>query len=129
MEVPRAGRPRLPRRIRPCLRVRDDAARQGDRPGVRAYRRHADRRIRPSRRRRLRHRLTWQQPSPAMRVHVAYVAAGSELVVALDVANGATVADALRLADIARRIGSVPDDAGLAIFGQRVDGSTPLRDG
>ena len=23
----------------------------------------------------------------------------------------------------------VPDDAGLAIFGQRVDGSTPLRDG
>jgi putative ubiquitin-RnfH superfamily antitoxin RatB of RatAB toxin-antitoxin module len=64
-----------------------------------------------------------------MRVHVAYAAPGSELVIALDVADGATVADALRIADVAQRIGMVPDDAGLAIFGQRVDGSTPLRDG
>ena len=64
-----------------------------------------------------------------MRVHVAYVAPGSELVVALDVADGATVADALRLTDVVQRIGLVPDAAGLAIFGQRVDGSTPLRDG
>src|SRR6478672_11979298 len=63
-----------------------------------------------------------------MRVHVAYAAPGSELVVAVDVAEGATVADALRIADVAQRIGIV-DDAGLAIFGQRVDGSTPLRDG
>jgi putative ubiquitin-RnfH superfamily antitoxin RatB of RatAB toxin-antitoxin module len=64
-----------------------------------------------------------------MRVHVAYVAPGGELVVALDVADGATVADALRIADVAQRIGMVPDATGLAIFGQRVDGSTPLRDG
>lgn len=64
-----------------------------------------------------------------MRVHVAYAAPGRELVVALDVAEGATVADALRIADVAQRIDMIPDDAGLAIFGQRVDGSTPLRDG
>lgn len=64
-----------------------------------------------------------------MRIHLAYVAPGRELDVALDVAEGATVADALRVADVAQRIGMVPDAAGLAIFGQRVDGSTPLRDG
>ena len=64
-----------------------------------------------------------------MRVHVAYAAAGRDFVVVLDVPDGATVADALRIADIAKRIGVVPDHAGLAIFGQRVDGSAPLRDG
>jgi len=64
-----------------------------------------------------------------MRVLVAYAAPGNELVVAVDVAEGATVADALRIADVAQLIGMIPDDAGLAIFGQRVDGSTPLRDG
>ena len=63
-----------------------------------------------------------------MRVHVAYVAPDSEVVIALDVADGATVADALRAADVAQRICIVPDD-GLAIFGERVDSSTPLRDG
>ena len=68
---------------------------------------HADRRVRPSRRQ----PCTSQVELARMRVHVAYAAPGSELVVALDVADGATVADALRIADVAQRIGMVPDDA------------------
>jgi putative ubiquitin-RnfH superfamily antitoxin RatB of RatAB toxin-antitoxin module len=64
-----------------------------------------------------------------MRVHVAHVGADGEFVVAVDVADGATVADALRAADAAKRIGAPLDAAGLAIFGQRVDGATPLREG
>jgi putative ubiquitin-RnfH superfamily antitoxin RatB of RatAB toxin-antitoxin module len=64
-----------------------------------------------------------------MRVHVAHVGADSEFVVAVDVADGATVADALRIADAATRIGMPLDATGLAIFGQRVDDATPLRDG
>ena len=64
-----------------------------------------------------------------MRVHVAHVGADSEFLVAIDVADGATVGDALRIADAAKRIGTPLDAAGLAIFGQRVDAATPLREG
>jgi putative ubiquitin-RnfH superfamily antitoxin RatB of RatAB toxin-antitoxin module len=64
-----------------------------------------------------------------MRIQVACVAADNELLLTLEIADGATVADALRIADVARRIGAVPDPGSLAIFGQRVDGTTPLRDG
>jgi putative ubiquitin-RnfH superfamily antitoxin RatB of RatAB toxin-antitoxin module len=67
--------------------------------------------------------------TPRVRVHVAYVGPEGEFVVALVVPEGTTVADALHLAGAARRIGVPPDADGLAIFGQRVDGSTPLRDG
>ena len=63
-----------------------------------------------------------------MRVHVAYVGQDVELVVAVDVAPGSTVDDALRTADVAGRVGTV-QDAGLAIFGQRVERSTPLCEG
>jgi len=63
-----------------------------------------------------------------VRVHVVYVGPDTELVVAVDVADGSTVDDALRMADVGRRTGAV-QDAGLAIFGQRVDRSTPLREG
>lgn len=64
-----------------------------------------------------------------MRVQVAYVTQDIDLLVAVDLADGSTVADALRIADIARRIGCPPDNGGLAIYGQRVDSSTPLREG
>jgi hypothetical protein len=64
-----------------------------------------------------------------MRIHVAFVAPEVELLVAVDVPDGATVADAIRSADVAKRIGDVSTSGGLAIFGQRVDGATPLRDG
>jgi len=64
-----------------------------------------------------------------MRIQVAYVAPGTELLITVDVDAGATVADALRSAAIAQRIGSVPDLDGLAIFGKRVDAATRLRDG
>jgi putative ubiquitin-RnfH superfamily antitoxin RatB of RatAB toxin-antitoxin module len=64
-----------------------------------------------------------------VRIHVAFVAPEVQLLVAVDVPDGATVADAIRSADVAKRIGDVCTDGGLAIFGQRVDGATPLRDG
>ena len=64
-----------------------------------------------------------------MRIQIAYVGPGTHLLVTLDVAAGTTVDDALRDAAIAERIGAPPDADGLAIFGRRVDGSTPLRDG
>lgn len=63
-----------------------------------------------------------------MRVCVAYVAPDSELLVALELADGAIVDDALRASGIVERIG-VPDAAGLAVFGRRVSGATVLRDG
>ena len=63
-----------------------------------------------------------------MRVHVAYVAPGVERLVAVDVAAGATVADAVRASGIAVS-GDVPPDRVYAIFGQRADADTPLRDG
>jgi putative ubiquitin-RnfH superfamily antitoxin RatB of RatAB toxin-antitoxin module len=64
-----------------------------------------------------------------MRIQVACVAADTELLVTLDVAARATVADALRSAAIAERTGRAPDLEGLAIFGKRVDAATRLRDG
>jgi putative ubiquitin-RnfH superfamily antitoxin RatB of RatAB toxin-antitoxin module len=64
-----------------------------------------------------------------VRIHVAFVAPDIELLVAVDMADGATVADAIVSAGVAERIGDVVTSGGLAIFGQRVDGATPLRDG
>ena len=64
-----------------------------------------------------------------MRVRVAYVAPGVELLVTLELVAGATVADAVRAPAIAERIGAVPGEAAYAIFGRRVRGDTPLADG
>lgn len=64
-----------------------------------------------------------------MRIYVAYVAPDGEVLVALDVAAGTTVADALGLHAVTERLPVAPDPAGLAIFGERVSGATPLRDG
>jgi len=63
-----------------------------------------------------------------MRVPVAYVAPGVERLRAVDVAAGATVADAVRASGI-ESDGDVPADRVYAIFGQRADADTPLRDG
>ncbi|HSC98947.1 MAG TPA: RnfH family protein [Casimicrobiaceae bacterium] len=57
-----------------------------------------------------------------MRVHVAYVAPGLELCIAVDVDDGATVDDVVRTSRIADRIGPTADSHGFAIFGQRVSG-------
>ena len=64
-----------------------------------------------------------------MRVLIAYVGGGIELLIAVEVGAGATVGDALRSAAIEQRLGSAPDLTGLAIFGRRADSATPLRDG
>ena len=64
-----------------------------------------------------------------MRVQIAYVGGGIELLIRVEVPAGATVGDALRIASIEKRLGSTPDLTGLALFGRRVDTTTPLRDG
>jgi uncharacterized protein len=64
-----------------------------------------------------------------MRIHVAYVAPDLELCVAIDVADGATVDDAVRASGIARRIGMVPDSRAFAIFGKRVSGDSRVAPG
>lgn len=64
-----------------------------------------------------------------MRVHVAYVAPHAEFVIALELAAGSTVADALRASRIAERAGIAPDGNAFAIFGKRVTSTTALADG
>jgi putative ubiquitin-RnfH superfamily antitoxin RatB of RatAB toxin-antitoxin module len=64
-----------------------------------------------------------------VRVQIAYVGGGTEVLIAVDVPAGTTVGDALRIASIEQRLGSAPDLTGLAIFGRRVDSATCLRDG
>lgn len=64
-----------------------------------------------------------------MRVHIAYVAPDTELYVALDLAEGATVDDAVRASRITERIGVTSGAGACAIFGRRVAGDTPLCEG
>jgi len=64
-----------------------------------------------------------------MRVHVAYVAPGIEVCVAVDVDDCATVNDAVRASRIAERMGTVPDAHAFAIFGKRVSGDSPVAGG
>lgn len=63
-----------------------------------------------------------------MRVEVAYVGEGREARVALDVPAGTTVAEAVTrsclAASLALNVGSI----GYAIYGRRVDATTPLRE-
>lgn len=64
-----------------------------------------------------------------MRVHVAYVAPDAELLIAIDLADGATVADAIRASRITERAGFVPETDAYAIFGRRVTAGTSLIEG
>ena len=63
-----------------------------------------------------------------MRVEVAYVGPAGEALVALDVAPGTTAADAVAQSRILERA-EAPPGIGYAIFGRRVEASTPLADG
>lgn len=63
-----------------------------------------------------------------MRVEVAYVGTAGEALVALDVPPGTTAADAAAQSRILERA-DAPPGIGYAIFGRRVDPSTPLADG
>jgi putative ubiquitin-RnfH superfamily antitoxin RatB of RatAB toxin-antitoxin module len=63
-----------------------------------------------------------------MRIEVAYVGSGAETLVALDVAPGTTVGEAVARSRIVER--AAPGEAlAYAIYGRRVDPTTPLCDG
>ncbi|HXU53274.1 MAG TPA: RnfH family protein [Casimicrobiaceae bacterium] len=64
-----------------------------------------------------------------LRVVVAYAAPGAEAIVAVDLPEGATVADAIRRAGVVARLGLDADTLTPAIFGQRAEPATPLADG
>jgi putative ubiquitin-RnfH superfamily antitoxin RatB of RatAB toxin-antitoxin module len=64
-----------------------------------------------------------------MRVHVAYVAPDRELLVALDLAEGSTVADAVRASRLAEQVGIDVTAAICAIHGRRVTADTLVFDG
>jgi len=64
-----------------------------------------------------------------MRVNVAYVAPGAEVLIAVELDDGATVADALGASRIAERFGVDVTPHGLAVFGRRANPDTPLVDG
>jgi uncharacterized protein len=64
-----------------------------------------------------------------IRVHVAYADASSEVVVALDLPDGATVADAVCAPSVVERIPREADTSECAIFGRRVPHEARLADG
>lgn len=64
-----------------------------------------------------------------LRVVVACAAPGAEALVAVELPDGATVADAIARAGIVARLGVDRDGLVPAIFGQRADPATPLADG
>jgi putative ubiquitin-RnfH superfamily antitoxin RatB of RatAB toxin-antitoxin module len=67
--------------------------------------------------------------APPLRVVVAYAAPGVEAHVALTLAPGAAVADAVAASGLVERLALVPATLGYAVFGQRARADTPLADG
>ena len=65
----------------------------------------------------------------AVRVTVAYAAPGVELLIPLEVPDGASVQDAVAASRIAERAGTDFDTSVCAIFGRRVAAATRLQDG
>jgi putative ubiquitin-RnfH superfamily antitoxin RatB of RatAB toxin-antitoxin module len=64
-----------------------------------------------------------------LRVVVAYAAPGAEVLVGLELPDGATVADAIAHSGIVARLGLDADALAPAIFGQRAGPAMPLADG
>lgn len=62
-------------------------------------------------------------------VQVVHATPGGSWTVVLVLPTGVTVADAIRSAEVASRLRELPEPAGVAIHGRRVDGGTPLREG
>jgi putative ubiquitin-RnfH superfamily antitoxin RatB of RatAB toxin-antitoxin module len=62
-------------------------------------------------------------------ITVVYAAPGIESAVQLELPATATIADAVAASGLLARWQLVPTDIGFAIFGQRADPATPLRDG
>jgi len=65
----------------------------------------------------------------ALRVEVAYAGPEGEAIVAVDVPDDATLADAVVRSGLAERFGLFAAALGYAIHGQRALASTPLRAG
>lgn len=63
-----------------------------------------------------------------MRIEVAYVGEGREARVALDVPAGTTVAEAVTRSCLAASLALKVGSLGYAIYGRRVDATTPLRE-
>lgn len=64
-----------------------------------------------------------------MRVEVVLAWPRRHVLTALELADGATVADALAAAELAMPALATPDVVAVAIHGQRAELRTPLRDG
>ena len=64
-----------------------------------------------------------------LRITVAYAATGVEVIVALEVPPGATVADAVAQSGLADRPGIAAVTLEFAIHGRRAQRDTPLADG
>ena len=64
-----------------------------------------------------------------MQVAVACAPPGREAIVDVDLADGATVADAVARSGLVARLGLDPGSLGFAIHGQQARADTPLRDG
>ena len=64
-----------------------------------------------------------------VRVAVAYVAPGVELLIPLELPDGASVQDAVAAARLGERTGADVDTSACAIFGRRVAPGTRLADG
>jgi putative ubiquitin-RnfH superfamily antitoxin RatB of RatAB toxin-antitoxin module len=64
-----------------------------------------------------------------MRIEVAYVGPAAEALVALDVAPGTTVEEAVAQSRIVERVAAPGEALVYAIHGRRVDPATPLGEG
>ena len=62
-------------------------------------------------------------------ITVAYAAPGMEAIVPLTLPLGSTVAQAVAASELRERFALADVTIGYAIYGQRVDGDTPLADG
>ena len=64
-----------------------------------------------------------------MRVEVAYVAPRVEILIAVELDEGASVSDAIAASRILERLGNDAATLGYAVFGKRTSASAPLADG
>ena len=67
--------------------------------------------------------------APPLAVTVVFAAPGVEAIVVVDVPAGATVSDAIARSGLAARLNLDAASLEFAIFGQRVNGDTPLAEG
>lgn len=65
----------------------------------------------------------------ALAITVAYAAPGTEAIVPLALPIGATVAQAVAASGLCERFALTDGNIAFAIYGQRVNGDTPLADG